>query len=65
MAVLITHGMSAWVAVVTALAPPRPAPAPAGTMSGPPMDVAPALRSELTQLLASLVLACARQEVLV
>ena len=64
MVLLMTRGMPAWLDAVTTLSPP--ARAGRGTRSGldsSPLDLAPPVRSELTRLLASLVLACAQEGV--
>jgi hypothetical protein len=60
LALFLTRGMSAWLAAVTALAPSVPLPPPhADLQVGPPRTMLPPGRSELTTVLAGMVLACA------
>jgi hypothetical protein len=61
---LMARGLPAWLEVVQRVAPRDVTPAPerVGTPSPTPV-VTPAIRSDLTQLLAGLVLACAQEEV--
>ena len=60
LSLFLTRGMSAWLAAVTALMPRSPRPA----MSSAPQPfermpvLLPSLRSELTVMLADMVLAC-------
>ena len=58
LALFLTRGMAAWLAAVTALASPvTPPTTPAEAR--PPRTMLPPERSELTTLLAGMVLACA------
>ncbi len=63
MVLLMTRGMPAWLDAVTALrpAPGRAARGPRSVLEGTRVDLAPPVRSELTRLLASLVLTCAQE----
>ena len=60
LSLLLTRGMSAWLAAVAALLP-RPT-RPARSADPPPFErmpvVVPSVRSDLTTLLADMVLAC-------
>jgi hypothetical protein len=56
----LTRGMSAWLAAVTVLAPSvTPPPIHADLQARPPRTMLPPCRSELTTVLAGMVLACA------
>ncbi len=60
LSLFLTRGMSAWLAAITALMPRSPRPA---IISGPaPFErlpvLAPSVRSDLTVMLADMVLAC-------
>ena len=62
MMLLMTRGMPAWLDAVTTLSPPaRAGRGTRSVMEGSPFDLAPPVRSELTRLLASLVLTCAQE----
>ena len=62
MVLLMTRGMPAWLDAVTTLSPPdRAGRDTRAAMEGRPLDLAPPIRSELTRLLASLVLTCAQE----
>jgi len=55
LSLFLTRGMSAWVAAVTALMPRSPRPA---MIFEPRPVLAPSVRSDLTVMLAGMVLAC-------
>ena len=61
LALVLSRGLPGWLAALTALTPPRrpPAPAEAPGPSGP--TLVPSARTELTTVLAGMVLACAAQ----
>jgi hypothetical protein len=63
LALFLTRGLPGWLAALTALTPPRrpppPAPAEAPRPWGP--TLVPAARTELTTVLAGMVLACAAE----
>ena len=62
LALVLTRGLPGWLAALTALPPPRrppPAPAAATRQSGP--TLVPSARTELTTVLAGMVLACAAE----
>jgi hypothetical protein len=62
LALFLRRGLPGWLAALTALTPPRrpPPPVPVG---GPPPGprLGPAARTELTTVLAGMVLACAAE----
>lgn len=65
LALFLSRGMSAWIDALAALGPPKPAPAPARSL-GEPLAVGclqSSVRSDLTTLLAGMVLACTQEEV--
>lgn len=60
LSLFLTHGMTSWLAGLTALTPSRAKPSTVSHRSSderPPM-MAPCVRSDLTMTLASMVLAC-------
>jgi hypothetical protein len=63
LALVLTRGLPGWLAALTALTmarrPPPPAPAEATRLSGP--TLVPSTRTELTTVLAGMVLACAAE----
>jgi hypothetical protein len=64
LALFLTHGLPGWLAALTALTPswrrpPPPATAEAPWPSGPTLG--PSARTELTTVLAGMVLACAAE----
>lgn len=61
LALFVVRGMHAWLEALTALAPPVPR-APAAPLPPGAGPVAPAVRAELTVVLAGMVLACAEEE---
>ena len=62
LALVLTRGMPAWLAALTALASSRPAPRRDDWPSARRPPVLPAIRAELTAVLAGMVLACAPEE---
>ena len=60
LALFLTRGLPGWLAALTALtAPRRPPPAPAEAPRHPGPTLGPSARTELTTVLAGMVLACA------
>lgn len=60
LALLLTRGLSAWLAALTALGPSRSARALDETSAEPRPRLLPSARTELTTVLADMVLACAQ-----
>ncbi len=60
LALVLTRGLPAWLAALTALGSPRPARVLAETPAEPRPRLLPTARTELTTVLASMVLACAQ-----
>jgi len=59
LAILLSRGLPAWVAALTALAPaPRPKLSAPAAVPGRGPRLVPAARTELTAVLAGMVLAC-------
>ena len=60
LALFLSRGMVAWMTALSALGPPRfePADESQRTSSPPPSELAVGVRSDLTTLLAGMVLAC-------
>lgn len=60
LALFLSHGMVAWMTALSALGPPRLSPSGESqrTSPPPPSEFAAEVRSELTTLLAGMVLAC-------
>lgn len=56
---VLTRGLPGWLAALTALIPPPPAPAAAPRHAGPAL--VSSARTELTTVLAGMVLACAAE----
>ena len=66
LSLFLTRGMTAWFSALTALAPQRCAPSPpSGGSSSKRVPSAPAcVRSDLTAVLADMVLACSQEAAL-
>jgi hypothetical protein len=59
----LSRGLPGWLAALTALTPPRrPLPVPAAGPPPPGPRLGPAARTELTTVLAGMVLACAAEQ---
>jgi hypothetical protein len=63
LALFLSRGLPGWLAALTALTPPRrpPPPGPAAGPLPPGPRLGPAARTELTTVLAGMVLACAAE----
>ncbi|MGH7645574.1 MAG: hypothetical protein ACREMR_08300 [Gemmatimonadales bacterium] len=59
LALLVTRGMAAWLTALAALGPRRGLPAIASAPRETPGTMLPTVRTELTTVLAGMVLACA------
>jgi hypothetical protein len=61
LALLLTRGLPAWLAALTALGPSRPRRPLDETPAGPRPRLLPSARTELTTVLAGMVLACTQE----